>query len=83
MGMQGPPPDSEGLLVVSRSESQEVMAPEEKPGFKAGDQVRHDEYGMGIINKVIPMEGSVVLNITFEHVGKRLMDPALSELQKI
>ena len=51
--------------------------------FHAGDQVRHEEYGIGIVNKVIPMEGSVVLNITFEHVGKRLMDPALSELQKV
>lgn len=50
------------------------------PAFKAGDKVRHASYGMGIVQKVIPMDNSVVLNITFENVGKRLLDPTLTEL---
>ncbi len=57
-----------------------VAAPAGMPAYKVGDKVRHDNYGMGIVQKVIPMDQSVVLNITFENVGKRLLDPALSEL---
>ena len=49
-------------------------------GFQAGDRVRHPAYGLGVVQRVIPMEESVVLNIVFEAVGKRLLDPALSEL---
>jgi hypothetical protein len=35
---------------------------------------------LGIVQKVIPVDQSVILNITFENVGKRLLDPALTEL---
>lgn len=50
------------------------------PSFKAGDKVRHVSYGLGIVQKVIPMDDSVVLNVTFENVGKRLLDPVLTHL---
>lgn len=50
------------------------------PVFKAGDKVQHSSYGLGIVQKVIPVDQSVILNITFENVGKRLLDPALTEL---
>ena len=50
--------------------------------FRPGDKVIHDTYGQGIVQKVIPTEDSVVLNITFETVGKRLLDPALCELTR-
>jgi hypothetical protein len=51
-------------------------------GYKAGDRVRHETYGVGLVNKVIPMEENVILNITFENVGKRLLDPALCRLTR-
>jgi hypothetical protein len=50
--------------------------------FHAGDRVIHPTYGMGVVQKVIPMEESIVLNITFDAVGKRLLDPALCELTR-
>jgi hypothetical protein len=50
------------------------------PVFKVGDKVQHSNYGSGIVQKVIPVDQSVILNITFENVGKRLLDPALTEL---
>jgi hypothetical protein len=52
------------------------------PSYEAGDRVRHEKYGVGVVTKVVPMNDSVVLNITFESVGKRLMDPKLAELSK-
>lgn len=48
--------------------------------FQVGDKVRHAQYGLGIVQKVIPVEQSMILNITFEAVGKRLLDPALTQL---
>jgi hypothetical protein len=55
---------------------------EDQMGFQVGDRVRHPSYGAGVVQRIIPMEESVVLNITFETVGKRLLDPALCELQR-
>lgn len=51
-------------------------------GFNVGDRVRHPSYGSGTISKVIPMENNVILNIAFDTVGKRLLDPALCQLEK-
>ncbi|MGE0199435.1 MAG: hypothetical protein AB7P76_00550 [Candidatus Melainabacteria bacterium] len=51
--------------------------------FAAGDHVKHDAYGIGVITKVIPMDGHEVLNITFESVGKRIMDPSIARLTKV
>jgi hypothetical protein len=53
-----------------------------KAGFKPGDRVRHETYGVGIINKVVPMDQDTILNITFESVGKRLLDPSRCNLTK-
>lgn len=90
-----PDSEPEETLAVETPPSVEVMKEEEPvpviqkrpepvpgglPQFKAGDKVRHGSYGMGIVQKVIPMDNSVVLNITFENVGKRLLDPTLTEL---
>lgn len=52
-------------------------------GFKPGDKVRHKDYGMGIVSKVIPMEESVIVSVVFENAGKRTMDPVLANLEKL
>ncbi len=51
-------------------------------GYKAGDRIRHEKYGVGVIDKVLPMDDNVILNITFDGVGKRLLDPKLCNLTK-
>ena len=58
----------------------------EQPGnrFKPGDHVQHKRYGMGTIKRIITMDDAqVILNINFDDVGKRLLDPSLSELEKV
>ncbi len=66
-----------------------VQKPPEPPSgegsqtFKAGDKVQHPSYGLGIVQKVIPVDQSVILNITFENVGKRLLDPALTAISRL
>lgn len=67
--------------IVKKAESDGVGLVEQST-FQPGDRVRHETYGLGLVNKVIPMDQTVILNITFEHVGKRLLDPALCQLHK-
>lgn len=54
--------------------------PGNEAGFQIGERVRHPAYGAGVVQRIIPMEESVVLNISFDSVGKRLLDPALCDL---
>lgn len=79
----GPPPspfEEEAVPLVQKPAEPLMSNPD---GYQVGDTVRHDQYGVGTVNKVIPMDENVILNITFEQVGKRLLDPALCKLSKV
>lgn len=52
--------------------------------FNPGQMVFHPRYGRGIIQRVIPMDqDQIILNIHFDGVGKRLLDPKLTQLEKV
>jgi hypothetical protein len=70
----------ESLLVIQKKPEIPIAG---ETVFKAGDKVQHASYGLGIVQKVIPVDQSVILNITFENVGKRLLDPALTQLSRL
>lgn len=67
----------EETVPVYTRESTREAAP-----FQAGDRVIHEKYGEGTVTKVVPMDNGVVLNITFDSVGKRLLDPRLTPLTR-
>ncbi len=50
--------------------------------YDVGDEVHHPDHGRGVVSRVMPMEQGVVLNIAFDSVGKRIMDPKLVPLEK-
>jgi hypothetical protein len=75
-----PEPEEESVPIVQK---QEVPSSAQQGGFQAGERVRHATYGEGVIQKIIPMEDTVILNIQFDSVGKRLLDPALCDLQHV
>ncbi len=50
--------------------------------YTVGERVHHAVYGGGVITKVLPMDESLILNITFDSMGKRLLDPALAKLTR-
>ncbi len=53
-----------------------------EPAFQVGDAVLHDKYGHGVVKKVIfTEETGTVLNIHFDSVGKRLLDPERAPLR--
>ncbi len=50
--------------------------------FVQGDTVSHPKYGKGVIEKLIKYGNKTLCSISFENVGRRLLDPAISELKK-
>lgn len=51
--------------------------------FEAGDEVSHPKYGKGVVEKMIKYGNKVLCSINFENIGRRLLDPAISEITKI
>ena len=56
---------------------------EESGGFQQGDSVTHPRYGRGVVEKIIKYGNKTLCSISFENVGRRLLDPTISELKKL
>lgn len=50
--------------------------------FEKGDLVVHKEFGNGRVEKIINYGNKKLCSVYFEGVGRRLLDPTLSEIQK-
>lgn len=48
-----------------------------------GDTVMHAKYGKGVVEKMITYGSKTLCSINFDNVGRRLLDPTLTELKKI
>ncbi|MEZ4575946.1 MAG: hypothetical protein R2857_13690 [Vampirovibrionales bacterium] len=52
--------------------------------YSPGQRVQHKRYGLGTVKRVITMDDDqIILNVVFERVGKRLLDPNLTHLEKV
>ncbi|MCR5261067.1 MAG: hypothetical protein K6C94_04440 [Candidatus Gastranaerophilales bacterium] len=51
--------------------------------FQEGDRVSHAQYGTGTIEKVINYGKKLLCSIQFDNVGRRLLDPNITTLEKI
>ncbi len=56
---------------------------EESGDFQQGDSVTHPRYGRGVVEKIIKYGNKTLCSISFENVGRRLLDPTISELNKL
>ena len=54
----------------------------EKETFNTGDKIEHDKYGKGEVVKVINYANRSLLQINFEEIGKRLLDPDIANIKK-
>ena len=61
----------------------EAKIPEAQQNFEQGDHVTHPKYGEGIIEKMIKYGSKTLCSINFVNVGRRLLDPAISEISKL
>ncbi len=55
----------------------------EAPTFEQGDKITHPKYGEGIVEKMIKYGNKTLCSINFINVGRRLLDPAISEMSKV
>lgn len=72
--------EPEQIIPVYPAETPELT--ENAIEFAQGDTVSHPKYGKGVIEKLIKYGNKTLCSISFENVGRRLLDPAISELQK-
>lgn len=60
----------------------ETPANENNSTFEQGDRVTHPKYGEGVVEKMIKYGNKTLCSINFANIGRRLLDPAISELEK-
>ena len=51
--------------------------------IQQGDSVVHAKYGNGIVEKMIKYGTKTLFSINFENIGRRLLDPTLTEIKKL
>lgn len=51
--------------------------------IEQGDRVIHEEFGEGVVEKMINYGDKVLCSINFASVGRRLLNPDISEMRKI
>lgn len=54
----------------------------ESDAIEQGDTVVHAKYGNGIVEKMIKYGTKTLYSINFDNVGRRLLDPTLTEIKK-
>ena len=50
--------------------------------IEQGDTVMHAKYGSGVVEKMIKYGSKNLYSINFDNVGRRLLDPTLTEIKK-
>ena len=50
--------------------------------IQQGDTVFHAKYGSGIVEKMIKYGNKTLFSINFDNIGRRLLDPTLTEIKK-
>ena len=55
----------------------------ESDNIKQGDTIVHPEFGKGVVEKLISYGERILCSVNFDQVGRRLLDPKISEMKKI
>lgn len=61
----------------------ENLEPNENQKLEPGDRVSTPKYGEGIVEKMIKYGNKILCSIEFPNIGRRLLDPAMSEITKL
>ena len=51
--------------------------------FREGDRVVHEEFGEGVVEKLINYGDKILASVNFASVGRRLLNPDISEMKRI
>jgi hypothetical protein len=72
--------EEEQTPVVPIYPAEETKQENSECEFNQGDSVTHPRYGRGVVEKIIKYGNKTLCSISFENVGRRLLDPSISEL---
>ena len=61
----------------------EDIEQQEPQNFEAGDRVSSPKYGEGVVEKMIKYGNKMLCSIEFPNIGRRLLDPAMTEIKKL
>ena len=51
--------------------------------IKQGDKVFHEEFGEGVVEKMINYGDKILCSVNFANVGRRLLNPEITEMRRI
>lgn len=84
--------DSDDEILETRSSSTPIVPvydadiPQEdlvmSDPIQQGDTVTHAKYGSGVVEKMIKYGNKTLFSINFDNIGRRLLDPTLTEIKK-
>ena len=74
--------DNPPIVPVYPAEDVDSTVNEDNFGYAQGDVVTHPRYGRGVIERIIKYGNKTLCSITFDNVGRRLLDPSISEFEK-
>jgi len=81
---EAPAPAQQNLPVYDANYQQKNKSNENfTTNLQEGDLVKHDKYGLGTIKKITTHGEKVLCHINFDNFGRRLLDPEISQLQKL
>lgn len=75
--------NSQMVPVYPAQDQSPVNETDEEIEFAQGDSVTHPRYGRGVVEKIIKYGNKTLCSISFENVGRRLLDPSISEFTKL
>ena len=61
----------------------EDIAPATQQVLEPGDKVSTPKYGHGVVEKMIKYGNKTLCSIEFPNIGRRLLDPAMTEITKL
>lgn len=61
----------------------EDIAPATQQVLEPGDKVSTPKYGQGVVEKMIKYGNKTLCSIEFPNIGRRLLDPAMTEITKL
>ena len=84
--------DSDDEILETRSSSTPIVPvydadiPQEdlvmSDPIQQGDTVTHAKYGSGVVEKMIKYGNKTLFSINFDNIGRRFLDPTLTEIKK-
>lgn len=61
----------------------EDIEPATAQTLEPGDRVSTPKYGQGVVEKMIKYGNKTLCSIEFPNIGRRLLDPAMTEITKL